>query len=45
MFERPVDLKVGVNHITLLSTAMGMKVKICQNSEISLASKVKKVWL
>ncbi|XP_039792361.1 beta-galactosidase 12-like isoform X2 [Panicum virgatum] len=25
MFERPVDLKVGVNHITLLSTAMGMK--------------------
>uniref|UniRef100_K3ZQT2 Beta-galactosidase n=1 Tax=Setaria italica TaxID=4555 RepID=K3ZQT2_SETIT len=25
MFEKPVDLKVGVNHITLLSSAMGMK--------------------
>nr|CAB3454079.1 unnamed protein product [Digitaria exilis] len=25
MFEKPVDLKVGVNHITLLSSTMGMK--------------------
>uniref|UniRef100_A0A0A8YH38 Beta-galactosidase n=1 Tax=Arundo donax TaxID=35708 RepID=A0A0A8YH38_ARUDO len=25
MFEKPIDLKVGVNHITLLSSTMGMK--------------------
>ncbi|OEL28695.1 Beta-galactosidase 12 [Dichanthelium oligosanthes] len=25
MFEKPVDLKVGVNHITFLSSTMGMK--------------------
>ncbi|ONM22769.1 Shaggy-related protein kinase alpha [Zea mays] len=25
MFEKPVDLKVGVNHVVLLSSTMGMK--------------------
>lgn len=57
MFEKPVDLKVGVNHITLLSSTMGMKVKVRQNSETCLEhemtcyfpleadSQVKTIWL
>jgi hypothetical protein len=26
MFEKPIDLKIGVNHLALLSSSMGMKV-------------------
>lgn len=28
MFEKPIDLKVGVNHLTMLSSTMGMKVSM-----------------
>jgi hypothetical protein len=56
MFEKPVDLKVGVNHVVLLSSTMGMKVKICRNCGMCLEckmtdytvlvdSQVKKIWL
>jgi hypothetical protein len=55
MFEKPVDLKVGVNHVVLLSSTMGMKVKICRNCGMCLEckktdntvlsdSQVKKLW-
>ncbi|ONM23189.1 Beta-galactosidase 11 [Zea mays] len=39
MFEKPVDLKVGVNHVVLLSSTMGMKVKICRNCGMCLECK------
>ena len=56
MFEKPVDLKAGVNHVVLLSSTMGMKVKNCWNCGMGLEckmtdytalvdSQVKKIWL
>jgi hypothetical protein len=56
MFEKPVDLKVGVNHVVLLSSTMGMKVKIRRNCGMCLECKMtdytvladiqaKKIWL